>query len=100
MSTTLEKLQVLQEAYDRQSDLNLLLDKLLSATLSQNRLLLSRYDRDLENFEKRFGMTSTDFYARFEAGELGDLMDYFEWAGLWELHQRLQEKIRRLEQAL
>ena len=70
MSTTLEKLQVLQEAYDRQSDLNLLLDKLLSATLSQNRLLLSRYDRDLENFEKRFGMTSTDFYARFEAGGL------------------------------
>ena len=45
-------------------------------------------------------MDSATFYRRFEAGELGDAMDFFEWAGLYELRQDLLEKIRRVETAL
>jgi hypothetical protein len=45
-------------------------------------------------------MDSGTFYQRFEAGELGDAMDFFEWAGLYELGKDLLGKIRRLEQAL
>jgi hypothetical protein len=45
-------------------------------------------------------MESATFYRRFEAGELGDAMDFFEWAGLYELYQDIIEKIRRLEPAL
>jgi len=32
--------------------------------------------------------------------ELGDAMDFFEWAGLYELRQDILEKIRRLESGL
>ena len=53
-----------------------------------------RYDRHLGAFERRFELDSPTFYACFEAGELGDDMDYFEWAGLWELRQRLQQRIQ------
>jgi hypothetical protein len=42
-------------------------------------------------------MSSPDFYQKFERGELGDAMDFFEWAGLFELQQSLLEKIQRLE---
>ena len=68
--------------------------------LSQHRRRLERYEHDLDNFENQYGMASATFYERFEAGELGDAMDFFEWAGLYELHQDLLEKIRHLESVL
>jgi hypothetical protein len=40
------------------------------------------------------------FYQRFEDGGMGDAMDFFEWAGLYELHQSLQGKVSRLESAV
>ena len=56
--------------------------------------------RDLRTFEDRYGTDSATFYRRFEAGELGDAMDFCEWAGLYELRQDLLEKIHRLESAM
>ena len=44
-------------------------------------------------------MESATFYRRFEAGELGDAMDFFEWASLYELRQDIIKKIQRLEMA-
>ena len=63
-------------------------------TLGQYRVRLRRYDRDLREFEERYGMDSQTFYERFEAGELGDDMDFFEWAGLYELRQDIVMKVR------
>ena len=64
---------------------------------NQHRLRVQRYESDLREFENRYGLESATFYQRFEAGEMGDFMDYFEWAGLYELYQKAQDKIRRLE---
>lgn len=47
----------------------------------------------------RFDMESPLFYRRFEAGELGDNIDFFEWAGLYELYQEVQRKVERLATA-
>ena len=44
-------------------------------------------------------MDSQVFHRRFEAGEMGDAMDFFEWAGLYELRQDLAKKLERLESA-
>ena len=62
----------------------------------QQRRHLRQYARDLQEFELRFDMESPFFYRRFEAGELGDNMDFFEWAGLYELYQEVQSKVERL----
>lgn len=93
----LEKFELLQNTYVDESELDLILDKLLDVTLSQHRQRLARYEHDLREFETRYGMESATFYRCFEAGELGDDMDYFEWSGLWELYQDLKAKIERLE---
>ncbi len=61
--------------------------EVLDVSLSQHRLRLERYERDLREFEERYSMESATFYRRFEAGELGDAMDFFEWAGLYELRE-------------
>jgi hypothetical protein len=97
---TLYKLEVLKDTYSDEAELDLILGKLLDVSLSQHRLRLERYERDLREFERRYGMESATFYRRFEAGELGDAMDFFEWAGLYELCQDIMEKIRRLEPVL
>ena len=96
---TLHKLEVLKGAYADEAELDLILEKLLDVTLSGLRLRLERYERDVHDFEKRYDMESETFYQRFEAGELGDATDFFEWAGLYELRQDVIEKIRRLEMA-
>ncbi len=92
-----QKLDVLKDAYASEAELDLVLRKLLDATLGQHRLRLERYKRDLGEFEEHYGMESEAFYERFEAGELGDAMDFFEWAGLYELQADIVEKIQRLE---
>ena len=96
----LDKLDVLKDIVIDTAQMDLLLGKLLEITLSDYRHRLERYQKDLEEFEQRFAMKSPVFYKNFEAGELGDKMDYFEWAGLYKLCQDAQEKIRRLESAL
>jgi len=94
---TRQKLDVLKDIYISQAELDLVLGKLLDTTLGQHRLRLERYDRDLREFEERYGMGSETFYKRFETGQLGDRMDFFEWAGLYELREDVVEKIQRLE---
>jgi hypothetical protein len=90
-------MEVLKATYSDQTELDLILDKLLDVALSQHRLRLERYERDLRGFEERYDMDTETFYRRFEAGELGDAMDFFEWAGLHELRQDVLDRIRRLE---
>jgi hypothetical protein len=96
----MDKLDVLKEIYADQAELDLILDKLLDATLSQHQLRLARYERDLQEFEQRYKMDSAIFYRRFQTGELGDAMDFFEWAGLYELREDVLKKIQRLERVV
>ena len=96
---TLHKLDVLRDIYPEEAELDQVLGKLLEMTLGKYRLRLQRYDRDLREFEEQYGMDSPIFYERFEAGDLGDAMDFFEWAGVYELRQDIGKKIRQLEDA-
>lgn len=93
------KWEALRQTYTDESELNRVLDKLRDVAMSQSRLKLERYERDLHQFEDRYGMPSATFYQRFNTGDLGDTMDFFEWSGLYELYQDLLSRIHRLEQA-
>jgi hypothetical protein len=100
MMEALSKLDVLKDTITDTAQMDLVLGKLLEITFSDYRHRLERYERDLGEFEQRYSMKSPVFYQRFEAGELGDAMDFFDWAGLYKLRQDAQEKVRRLESAL
>ncbi len=43
--------------------------------------------RELTQYELRHGMTSSVFFARFEAGELGDEIDLIRWANKYEVYR-------------
>lgn len=97
---TFHKLEALKETFSDNLELDHVLTKLLSVVINQYQLRLARYARDLRDYEERYGMDTPTFHERFDAGELGDSADFFEWDGLYELQRDLTEKIRRLESAL
>ena len=39
----------------------------------------------LRKFEEKYQMRSQEFYQRFQAGELGDSADFFEWNTYYEM---------------
>ncbi len=92
-----QKLEALKEAYFDENEFERVLDKVLDGALSQYHLRLDRYNRELHEFEARFEIDSETFYQDFQNGQRGDDMDFFEWAGLYELRQDLLQKIQRLE---
>ena len=45
--------------------------------------------RDLMRFELQYGLDSAEFFSRFEAGEMGDAMDFMRWANKYEMYQEM-----------
>ena len=53
------------------------------------------FERQCSDFEQKYQMTSDEFMERFESGELGDDIEYFDWYAakrgldLWERRVRI-----------
>lgn len=47
---------------------------------------------ELNAFERQYGLTTIEFYARFKAGLMGDSRDFVKWASLFEGYQYLITK--------
>ncbi len=48
---------------------------------------------DLAEFEQQFGWASAEFWRKYQAGETDDRMDYVEWASLFQMAQRLEQRL-------
>lgn len=57
---------------------------------------LDEVQTDLAEFEDQYGMTSDDFYRRYQAGQTDDRMDFVEWASLAQMANKLRERLRVL----
>lgn len=73
------------------------LNKVISYQLAKYRDNINQINRELEKFEKTYKMPSQEFYQKFEAGELGDGADFFEWSGLYENVLLYEERMKKLE---
>ena len=49
--------------------------------------------RSLVAYEQRYQMSSADFYARYQRGEMGDTADIVEWAGDYQHYVQLKEEL-------
>lgn len=72
------------------------LNKLVDIEASRLRLQLEDMDRVMADYEKQYDMKSAEFFAKFDAGQLGDRMDFVEWAGLFQMAEDLREQINAL----
>jgi hypothetical protein len=55
---------------------------------------LGRYKERLAAFERQYKMASEDFVVKFNAGELGDDADWFEWQYLLEVLDEIKTMIK------
>lgn len=45
--------------------------------------------RLLQEKERQSGMSSIEFYNRYNSGKLGDAREYVEWAGLYRIYLKM-----------
>ena len=57
---------------------------------------ISRIQKDLDEYEKKYNMSSMQFYEQFEAGKLGDDMDFIIWSGIYGLQLERKQKLEQL----
>ena len=77
--------------------LDVTLDKLLARETARMLDLKACLADELANFEKRYAMKSTEFYARYENGEMGDEMDFVEWSATVEMLANVDKQLALLE---
>lgn len=51
--------------------------------------------RSLVAYEQRYQMSSVDFYAHYQRGELGDTTDMVEWAGDYQHYLQLKAELEQ-----
>jgi hypothetical protein len=52
--------------------------------------------RSLAQWELQYGISSESFFARFEAGELGDEIDLLRWATAYEVYQESKAELEQM----
>jgi len=50
---------------------------------------LQELEDSMKKFESKYNMSPETFYKKFEEGELGDEMDFFEWYALCDMRKRI-----------
>ena len=73
---------------------------LKSSITFQKRLLavkIENYFQRLQNFEKKYNMKSKTFFKDFEAGELGDSPEWYDWLFVYEAYNKTIKKKQILE---
>lgn len=71
-----------------------------SAVRTELRMLeigLERTAQRLRDFEERFGLGSEEFERRFDAGQVGESLDFIEWAGEIKTYRLLQAQREALQ---
>jgi hypothetical protein len=73
--------------------------------LIQGRLItikdeISAIDNDLDEWRKKYRLSDEEFYRRFEKGEIGDDLEYFNWDASINLKKRLIDEEAQMRELL
>ncbi len=102
-NATLRRLRTLERLYE-QGYQNVVVDltmrKLLEHQVREESEQLDQLRSELAGFEAQFGIPSTEFYAKYKAGEMGDSADVFEWQALYQMASRLAADVELLSREI
>lgn len=97
--TVAQRLMLLAQLYEQGQPSEVVdrtVDKLIAYEIDMSRDQLTTLRADLAEFEKQYGMSSSEFYHHFQAGQTDDRMDFIEWASLVQMAWNLEERLRYL----
>ncbi len=77
--------------------LDMALNKLLSREHTRMFELKTRLKEQLAEFEQCYSLSSPDFYRRYEHGEMGDEIDFIEWASTVDMLANVDKRLALLD---
>ncbi len=95
-SSRLEQLIRLYETGNASELMDRVLDRVFAQEAADTQAAIQRLNSDIHNYEVQYGMTADDFFRQFDAGELGDAMDFIEWGSLMMMREDLRERLEIL----
>jgi hypothetical protein len=99
MASVLEKVEILQSV-GAEVLADQALTKIIQIEMDRLKQEQQRLKTELTKFESTYQMTSGACQQKFEAGELGDAVDFFEWTSVYSIYQRNEHMLRLLEEKL
>ncbi len=99
MASVLEKVEILQSVGAEQLA-DQALTKVIQAETDRLKQEQQRLKTDLTKFENTYQMTSEACQQKFDEGELGDTVEFFEWTSIYSIYQRNEQTLRLLEEKL
>lgn len=57
---------------------------------------MQEIQKNINYFERKYGMVTKEFFEKFLKGELGDDMDFFEWKASKEVYDELEKEKKLL----
>ncbi len=96
-ATTAERLAALARLYQQgqaSESMDRTVDRLLAHEAEEARRQLAVLDGDLAEFEQQFGLDSTEFERRYQAGQTDDRMDFVEWVSLLRMRENLLHRLQ------
>ena len=100
MEAILEKIRSLEQVYIKgyeDSFLDNALQKIISHQLARDRADLKVLQQDLAELERKYGVSSEEFYERFQAGQMSDEADFMEWNALYKMSAKLRTRLGILQ---
>ncbi|EDN70339.1 hypothetical protein BGP_5822 [Beggiatoa sp. PS] len=102
MMTILEKVKQLEQylifsnlTVDPVLDMSI--NKLLARESTRMNELKTRLLKQVTMFEQTYSMVSNEFYTRYEKREMGDDMDFVEWASTVEMLTNVDNRLKILQ---
>jgi len=99
MASVMAKIEALQ-AVGAEELVDQALAKVMQFTIDRLQQEQRRLKAELVSFEHNYQMTSEECQRKFDAGELGDAVEFFEWTSLYGIYQQNQHSLRLLEEKL
>jgi hypothetical protein len=99
VTTPLQDLRRLERFYNagfQNRFLDVALRKIVSHQIERDEADLARVKAVLGEFEQRYGQSSTEFWQRYQAGQMLDEADFMEWNAFCKMRQRLVERLHIL----
>lgn len=80
---------------DRVTDTALL--KVARSQMARDEAALRDLERDLRDFEQQYQLNSSEFFRRWQAGEMDDTADFMEWNVLYQMALDVRERLQLLQ---
>ncbi|CAD6492578.1 MAG: hypothetical protein CHKLHMKO_00302 [Candidatus Argoarchaeum ethanivorans] len=93
---TIHKIQTLEKLINIGTEDELVdktLSKLIEYRTNKMNCELQELEDSMKKFESKYNMNPKTFCKKFEEGELGDEMDFFEWYALCDIHKRIVQRL-------